>query len=206
MPCTCTTFSPQWALHRRSDGALWLEHLTTMNVNYQCQRKTLKIRFKMKFQFGRKETWPAELFSRYLIKKYIILHILVDHSGAGVLPWHGGKWWQVRIILHQRELASSCQCMLTLAFKICFFVLLVTAINFAFFSRAPDWCTSVSLCLSSQPWPCPALSAADLLGCAPLCFILRTGWCWGATRSFYGLNFEWQKESNSDLMKAEVFL
>lgn len=79
------------------------------------------------------------------------------------------------IVLHQGGLTPSCQCMLLLPFKMCFFVLLVTAINFAFLSKARDCCTCVSLCLSPQPWPCPALSAADLLGSAPLCLILRRG-------------------------------
>lgn len=140
----------------------------------------------MKLELGRKQTWSAELFNRvFMLKIHYptdsggLLQIVVDCSCASVLLWHGGKWWKVFIVLHQKGLTPSWQCMLPL----CFFVLLVTSINFAFLSRAPDCCTSVWLCLSPQPWPRPALRAADLSGCAPLCFIFRRGWCWNAIRA-----------------------
>lgn len=137
--------------------------------------------------------------------KYIILHILVDCSGAGALPGHGGKWWWLFVVPYQRGFISSCQCMLLLAFKMCFFALLVTAIN-----CISEWGTwLLHFCLTVPEPSAMAMSCPGSCRSVGMCSSVlhpQEGWCWGDTRSFYGLNFEWQKGSNTDLVKAEVFL
>lgn len=82
-------------------------------------------------------------------------------------------------------------------------------------------CYSNKLCISEQgtwllhfcltvPEP-PVMATSCPEGCRPVrvcSFVLhlQDGVMLECHQSFYGLNFEWEKESNTDLVKAEVFL
>lgn len=156
----------------------------------------------MKLELGRKQTWSAELFSRVFMLK---IHYPTD-SGGLLVCWCAPLTW--------RQVMESVRCS---APKRTYTLLAMYAAPMLFCLA----CYSNNLCISEQgtwllhfcltvPEP-PAMAMSCPEGCRPVrvcSFVLhlQEGVMLECHQSFYGLNFEWQKGSNTDLVKAEVFL